>query len=85
MSARDLAAEWAADRARAELEALRELRAAVLAAVELVRKSNRYERLTEAEGERVAITFTSDGMGPYTTLSADVVFELADLAKRAAS
>lgn len=82
MSARDLAAELAADNAKSELEALRELRKAVLDATWAVARVNGHHATAE-DRARTCIYFDAEGCGPFVTLHSAEVFELAALARKA--
>lgn len=80
---RDLASENEMDRRRRERELLVMLRDAVLEARRRVRLANSNATLTTEERSSVALTFTDDGMGPFVTLDANVVFALGEIAERA--
>jgi L-asparaginase/Glu-tRNA(Gln) amidotransferase subunit D len=72
MSARDLAAELAAEADARELEALRELRDLVLAAFDI-----------NGELTRRCMTFDEDGMGPIGTFSPEFSGEITTAAQKA--
>lgn len=83
MSARDLAAELEADRARQELAALRLLRDSTLALGMLLERSERCEELSKTDGEQLDVSFDRDGMGPFVVPSPKVTWRLVELARDA--
>lgn len=80
---RDLAAEHQADLVAKELGDLRALRDAVQSTGRLIARSNRYEKLAEAEAAQLTIYFDRDGMGPFTSLTGEAIFALVRLANAA--
>ena len=80
---RDLYAERQADRAREELEALRELRRAVDTVGQILRLSAAGKPLDEQEKRSICLAFDSDGCGPFTTVSPEQIGALVRLAAKA--
>lgn len=83
MGARDLAAEVEADNAQRELEALRELRAAVLAAAAMMHRGALAHSTPDDKG-RIGVMFDEAGYGPIVVVTPIVINELAALARKAA-
>lgn len=81
---RDLYAERQADRAREELEALRELRRAVDTVGQILRLSAAAGKpLDEQEKKSICLAFDADGCGPFTTVSPEQIGALVRLAAKA--
>lgn len=80
---RDLAGELEFDRRRRERDLLVMLRDAVLEARRRVRLARINSRMSDEERSSVALTFDADGMGPFLTITPEVLSALGEIAERA--